>query len=238
MSTIRSSELRAGVYDKFFTPDLVLKAGIRKLAVEERANSFLVSLPPKSRVLDLAAGAGCESLLIEKSGKSAYPLDISRKMLCLQEVTEKNGLDNKDFLSRRVQGDIFRLPFFDGVFDAACFFHILELGMTSERESMLTEAGRVLTQKGRLFIVTEWIPRNILKVGGQGFVGKEEELIAQSRRFLDSVPIYFEQVRMKKVYLRKLLERSGFSNISVKRCSSDFSRWSGSSLIFAEAQKS
>lgn len=237
MDISRSPELRAGAYDRHFNLGLMWKAQVKKGVVEEKLRSFLALLPSRARVLDIAAGVGCESLLIERCGKLAYPLDISRKMLMLQAVVAESDPRDRGFLSRRVQGDIFKLPFPDGVFNAACFFHILELGTTSEREAMLVEARRVLVPGGRLFIATEWIPRNILKIGEQGFVGKEEELIAESQRFLGLTRVYFEQVRMKPVYLEILLRKSGFSDILTERCNMDTSRWTDSRLIFAKAQK-
>lgn len=237
MDISRSPELRVGAYDSHLNLGLIWKAQVKKDVVEEKLRSFLALLPSEAKVLDIAAGVGCESLLIERCGKLAYPLDISRKMLMLQEVVAESDPRDRAFLSRRVQGDIFKLPFPDGAFNAACFFHILELGTTSEREAMLVEARRVLVRGGRLFIVTEWIPRNILKIGEQGFVGKEEELIAESRRFLGLTRVYFEQVRMKPVYLETLLRKSGFSDILTERSNMDTSRWTDSGLIFAQAQR-
>lgn len=103
-----------------------------------------LELRPGQRVLDLAAGTGVSTAALQRSGAEAIACDFSLGML-------RAGRANR---ARRdvsfVAGDGTRLPFADGVFDAATIS--FGLRNISDVPTALNEMARVVRPGGRLVV--------------------------------------------------------------------------------------
>lgn len=101
-----------------------------------------VDLQPGERVLDLAAGTGTSSVPFAKAGARVVAVDFSLGML---EVGRRRH-PGVPF----VAGDGMRLPFADGVFDAAT----ISFGLRNIHDRMvgLAELRRVVKPGGRLVV--------------------------------------------------------------------------------------
>lgn len=121
-------------YRRFFAPALVAFA---------RPLVRTVPLANGAEALDLGSGVGTISALLARRGAAVTGIDASEGML-----RESRGL-------ARVRGDVYRLPFGDGTFDAAlCTFVLHHLARPGR---LVAEAVRVLRPGGMLATVT-WGP--------------------------------------------------------------------------------
>lgn len=101
-----------------------------------------VGARPGERVLDLAAGTGTSSAPFAAAGALVYPTDLSMGML-------RTGKQHRPGLAF-VRGDATRLPYGDGVFDAAT----ISFGLRNVEDTLgaLRELRRVTRVGGRLVI--------------------------------------------------------------------------------------
>nr|WP_043122122.1 demethylmenaquinone methyltransferase [Propionibacterium acidifaciens] len=101
-----------------------------------------LAIRPGERVLDLAAGTGTSSAPLAAAGAAVYPTDLSMGML-------RTGKRRRPELAF-VRGDATRLPYRDGVFDAAT----ISFGLRNVEDALgaLRELRRVTRPGGRLVI--------------------------------------------------------------------------------------
>ena len=103
-----------------------------------------LELCPGDRVLDLAAGTGVSTVELARSGAYAVGCDFSLEMLCAgrsRPARQRLPL---------VAGDALRLPFGDGVFDAATIS--FGLRNVADVHPALREMARVVRPGGRLVV--------------------------------------------------------------------------------------
>jgi demethylmenaquinone methyltransferase / 2-methoxy-6-polyprenyl-1,4-benzoquinol methylase len=131
-----------GVARRYDLANTVLSAGLDR-RWRKRTRQCL-ELQPGQRVLDLAAGTGVSTAELQRSGASAVACDFSLGMLHAGRVHKQRRH------VRFVAGDGTRLPFADGVFDAATISfglrNIVDVG------SALEEMARVVRPGGRLVV--------------------------------------------------------------------------------------
>ncbi len=99
-------------------------------------------------VLELGVGTGRIALPVAAAGCRVVGVDISAEMLRVARAKEGGGA------LWLLQGDIERLPFADGVFDATLAVHVLHLAR--DWRSVLAEAMRVLRPGGVFIQGRDW----------------------------------------------------------------------------------
>ncbi len=108
----------------------------------DQLRAFL-DLAPGDRVVDLGCGSGRAMIWNRDTGASFTGIDISA-------FFAKEALDECDLLL----GDLRRLPLADEAFNKAWSLDVLEHLSPQALHDMLSEASRVLTDDGALFIYT------------------------------------------------------------------------------------
>ena len=108
-----------------------------------------LDLPPGARVLDVAAGTGLITRLLEARGHEVVALDLSREML---ELARRHGATG-------VLGAAEALPFSDKAFDALTFGYLLRY--VKEPLETMRELTRVLRPGGRIGMVEFGRPHGI-----------------------------------------------------------------------------
>lgn len=102
----------------------------------------------KTKILELGAGQGRDSLFFARNGFEVYSLDYSKEGIeSIKQKAQENGLS--EYLTA-LQHDVRKpLPFEDGTFDA-CYSHMLySMALTtSELEDIAREIRRVLKPGG------------------------------------------------------------------------------------------
>lgn len=130
--------LVAPTYDQVvspvFWPERLQREGLDRLALE-----------PDDRVLDIGCGTGETLAGIDDGGTPSHGLDVSRPQL--ETASKKSDLRTAQF----VQGDAHRLPYVDGVFDAAV--SVGSILYWSDPAAVLREARRVTTPGGRILVM-------------------------------------------------------------------------------------
>jgi SAM-dependent methyltransferase len=101
-----------------------------------------------ARVLELGVGTGRIALPVASAGCRVVGIDISAEMLRVARVKAGSGS------LWLLQGDIERLPFADGVFDATLAVHVLHLAR--DWRGALAEALRVLRPGGVFLQGRDW----------------------------------------------------------------------------------
>lgn len=119
----------------------------------KRAGVALARLPERPVVLDLAAGTGDFSVLVEERhpGARAIPVDLTESMLAL---ARERGLE------KAVCGDACRLPFPDEAFD--CVFIGYGLRNFPDLNKAIEEVYRVTRPGGWLVSLDFFLPANPL----------------------------------------------------------------------------
>jgi SAM-dependent methyltransferase len=141
-------------------PEL-LRHILRRSAAEARAaGTFLLSLTPQSRVLDMGCGLGAFAFSLARSCREVVAMDLMPDHLrwirgCAQEL----GIDN---LILACGGDTPRLPFPDSSFDAVVMSGVWEYialvcpgEPTSVQQAFLKDIARVLKPQGQVYIGIE-----------------------------------------------------------------------------------
>jgi len=125
-------------------------AGILSLGQDGRWRRAMVGgiqLPPGSLVLDVAAGTGSISRLLEARGYRVVAIDLSREML-----TQHSS-------RHRVRAVADHLPFREETFDAVTFGYLLRY--VEDPVATMREMGRVLRPGGVVGMVEFGRPRGI-----------------------------------------------------------------------------
>jgi 2-polyprenyl-6-hydroxyphenyl methylase/3-demethylubiquinone-9 3-methyltransferase len=100
----------------------------------------------RALVLDVGCGAGFLTNELAASGFEATGVDLSARSLELAKSRDASKA------ARYKQGDLTRLPFPDGSFDAVCAMDVLE--HVEDLDAALAEVARVLAPGGRFFYYT------------------------------------------------------------------------------------
>jgi len=117
----------------------------------KRAGVKNASLPPRALVLDLAAGTGDFTLLVERQspGSRSVAVDLTERMLVL--ARERH-------VDRAVCADALKLPFADGTFD--CVFVGYGLRNFPDLNAAVGEMARVTRAGGGLVSLDFFLPSN------------------------------------------------------------------------------
>jgi demethylmenaquinone methyltransferase/2-methoxy-6-polyprenyl-1,4-benzoquinol methylase len=117
-----------------------------------------LALRPRGSVLDVAAGTGSITRLLERRGQKVTALDLSPEML-----RQHPGL-------QRVQARADALPFLDGAFDSLTFGYLLRY--VDEPVACLEELRRVVRPGGILGMVEFGMPTGIWRPAWLFYAGK------------------------------------------------------------------
>lgn len=166
----------------------------------------LARIGPGSRVLDVAAGDGDQSLAAAaRVGSSGYVLatDLAGELLAFaQRSAEQIGIENLE--TRVMKGENLELP--DGSFDAViCRFGLM---FFTDRDRGLREMNRVLREDGRVSLVV------------YGVDGSPEFSLAlatvRRRLGLSEHASAGQPVLGESGVLKQMLERAGFGEVEVR----------------------
>jgi len=113
-------------------------AGRQKLKRKVEKLTSMMELKVYNKVLELGCGTGAYTQLLNERGFKVAGLDISEEMLKQAELRNQSCF---------VRGDIHKLPFADGSFDAVIGFYILHY---ADVTNVLSEAYRVLKVGGKV----------------------------------------------------------------------------------------
>ena len=125
-------------------------SALLSLGQDPRWRAEMVSrldLSPNARVLDVAAGTGLITRLLQARGHEVVSLDLSTEML---SVARRNG-------ATAVLATAEALPFPDGSFDALTFGYLLRY--VSDPPAAMSELARVLRPGGAIGMVEFGRPR-------------------------------------------------------------------------------
>jgi demethylmenaquinone methyltransferase/2-methoxy-6-polyprenyl-1,4-benzoquinol methylase len=127
-----------------------------------------LDLKPGGRALDVAAGTGSITRLLEQHGQRVTALDLSPAML-----SEHPG-------SQRVRALAETLPFGEGTFDSVTSGYLLRY--VSDPMSCLRELGRVVRSGGMVGMVEFGMPAGVWRRGWQFYAGR---LLPLAGRLID-----------------------------------------------------
>lgn len=108
-----------------------------------------VGLSTTARILEPAIGTGRIALPFLWAGYNYTGVDLSRPMM----LALRAKLGVQSWRARLIQGDVMRLPFGSGMFDAAIMVHILHL--VDDWSVVLDEVVRVLRPGGAIVIAND-----------------------------------------------------------------------------------
>jgi ArsR family transcriptional regulator len=150
---------RAAAAGAYFKANAARWNEIRSLHVDEGEveHALLELLPPTrvSQLLDVGTGSGRILELFGRAGVPGVGIDISHEMLTVARAgLAKAGLS--DCYVRH--GDMYRLPWPDGAFDAVTFHQVLHFA--DEPQAAITEAARVMKPGGKL-VVADFAPHRL-----------------------------------------------------------------------------
>ncbi len=125
--------------------DTIRAMGIDQESVED---ALLAVLPAGGRLLDIGTGTGWVLQTLGPRVKAATGIDKSSEMLAVARANlARAGLRNCVLR----QGDMYRLPWADGHFDAAALHMVLHYA--DRPAEAIAEAARVVRDGGRLMVV-------------------------------------------------------------------------------------
>jgi ubiquinone/menaquinone biosynthesis C-methylase UbiE len=132
---------------------------IRSLYVDEReveaALCEIIAAAAPRDLIDIGTGTGRMIEVLAPAVEHALGIDLSREMLAVARVNlEHTGLDNA--IVRR--GDMYRLPFADGSFDAAIIHQVLHYA--DRPAAVIAEAGRML-RPGGVLVAVDFAPHEL-----------------------------------------------------------------------------
>jgi SAM-dependent methyltransferase len=162
----------------------------------------LADLPPRARIVDVAAGPGTLSLLAAAEGARVSAIDFSERMVeAFRARAAAAGLT--DAVDVRV-GDGQALPFESAAYDGA--FSMFGLMFFPDRLAGLREMRRVL-RPGRRAIVSSWVP----------FDGPFGVLMSTARELIPGLPLGGgKQPLASADEVRAELAAAGFGSIAVE----------------------
>ena len=162
----------------------------------------LAALPPRARVVDVAAGPGTLSLLAAAAGATVSAIDLSEKMVGeFRARLAAAGIS--DAVEVRV-GDGQQLPFETAAFDAA--FSMFGLMFFPDRAAGLREMKRVLKPGGRA-VISSWIP----------FDGPFGVLFQAASEIIPGLPSGGDFALADEESIRRELTGAGLADVAVHR---------------------
>lgn len=118
----------------------------------------------RARVLDVACGTGNVALLAARVGAEATGIDSIPELV----ATARRRAENAGYDLDWVEGDVHRLPFEDGAFDAV--ISMFGIAYAADAARAVSEAVRVLAYRGRL-VLTVW--------AGDSFVLRADRVVGR-----------------------------------------------------------
>lgn len=135
-------------FETGFDEDYPIMQTYEESVTELQASSaeWLLNLNPHSKILDLCCGYGRHSFAWREGGHNPVGLDFSPGLLTLARRDQPGG--------RWVRGDVRRLPFAGGAFDAATLMFVSFGYFDSSAEDLeaLQEALRVIRPGGGIYL--------------------------------------------------------------------------------------
>ncbi len=215
------SELGDRWYDAKDDPIALLRAEAR-LRNPWIASELGARFDRPSKVLDLGCGAGLLSNDLATRGHRVTGLDASLESLSVA--------GRRDVTRRAVyhQGDVARLPYADGSFDAVCAMDLLE--HVEDPAAVIAEAGRVLAPGGVFFFHTfsrNWLSWLVVIKGVEWFVRNAPKDLHVLRLFLrpDEVNAMCRQNRLEPARnrgVRPQLNRAFWRMLTTGHVGDDF----------------
>lgn len=141
--------------------DLLMKYCFLPFGGEAKCREELltrVEFSSGERILDMCCGTGGATLTIaRKAGEMSEIIGMDLSHGQLRRAKKKRGLSKVRFL----EGDVAVTGFEEGSFDKVFITHALHEMRRETRLEVLTEAGRVLKEKGRLIVLELDNPENV-----------------------------------------------------------------------------
>jgi len=135
-------------FETGFDEDYPIMQTYEEAVTDLQASSaeWLLNLDPHSRIVDLCCGYGRHSFSWREGGHNPVGLDFSPGLLALARQRQPEGT--------WVRGDVRRLPFASGAFDAATFMFVSFGYFDSSDEDLeaLREARRVIRPGGGIYL--------------------------------------------------------------------------------------
>jgi ubiquinone/menaquinone biosynthesis C-methylase UbiE len=161
-----------------------------------------IQFSPKEKILDMCCGTGGVTFVIDrKAGKESEIIGIDLSSGQIEKAKKKNKSENIQFL----EGDVSKTGFDDNEFSKVFISHALHEMTKDIRQQVLTEAKRILRDKGQVIILELDNPESIfIKI----FIGFW---------FFYWLPFNFEtptRREMLKYGLVREVEEAGFSSIT------------------------
>ena len=143
----RANEYDGGI-DVMFRMLLCEEAPVRNDMIEA------LRIGAGSRVLEIGCGTGRDTAHLLARGATVFAGDLSREMLAIGHQRLREAGAALDRL-RLFRGDVMKLPFADGFFDAA--FHFGGLNLFPDIAAALVEITRVVKPGGRVVVGDEGV---------------------------------------------------------------------------------
>jgi len=192
------------VNDLDFTGERIVPGKSPALLVAEHVARYKFALEyvKKLKVLDLGCGEGYGSNILASSAKSVIGVDLSEE--AIGHASENYKAENLKF----IVGNVNKLPFEDGEFDAIVCFEVFE--HVENPVELLKESHRLLKPKGKLLLST---PNGAVKVSStpNPFHFKEYT----EKEFIDLIRGEFRESSWDILVLGQFLKGKYYSEITV-----------------------